>query len=107
LGAQDDIVFCGKRVNLTVSNIQAFPGVGPRVPAIGDEIDEDAAGNAATDVKTMAFILLVSAGPPNSAAHAAAIRQVDTFRSTWQTYVNGSATDGRGRFDTSLDPAVH
>ena len=57
--AQDDIVFCGKRVNLTVGNIQAFPGIGPRVPAIGDEVDEDAAGNPATDVKTMAFILLV------------------------------------------------
>jgi hypothetical protein len=56
-GAQDDIVFCGERVNLTVSNIQALPGVGPRIPAIGDEID-DAAGNAAPNVKTMAFVLL-------------------------------------------------
>ena len=105
--AQDDIVFCGKRVNLTVGNIQAFPGIGPRVPAIGDEVDQDAAGNPATDVKTMAFILLVSSGPPQSSAHASAIRHVDTFRATWQTYVNGPATGGRGRFDTSLNPAIH
>jgi hypothetical protein len=101
--AQDDIAFCGKRVNLTVANIQAFPGVGPRIPALGDE-DDDGKGN---DVKTMAFILLVEQGHPNGAAHAAAIEQVDRFRQTWQRYANGAATGGRGKFDTSLNPAVH
>lgn len=106
-GAQDDIVFCGKRVNLTAANIQAFPGVGPRIPQIGDETDHDAAGNAQTDVKTMAFILLVEQGPPVSTAHASAISQVDAFRRTWQVYANGSAAGGRGRFDTSLNPAIH
>jgi hypothetical protein len=79
--------------------------IGPRDNDAVD--DEDAAGNPATDVKTMAFILLVSSGPPQSSAHASAIRQVDTFRATWQTYVNGPATGGRGRFDTSLNPAIH
>jgi hypothetical protein len=107
LGAQDDIVFCGKRVNLSVADIQAFPGIGPRIPAIGDEVDQDAAGNPATDVKTMAFILLVSSGPPRAPAHASAISQVDAFRTTWQTYANGPATAGRGRYDTSLNPATH
>ena len=46
--ALDDIGICGKRVDLTVANIQAFPGVGPRVPAIGDE-DDDGQGNDVTD----------------------------------------------------------
>ena len=99
--AIDDVFFCGKRVNLTVANIQAFPGVGPRIPALGDE-DDDGQGN---DVKTMAFILLVEQGPPSS--HASAISQVDNFRRTWQEYANGPATGGRGKFDTSLNPAVH
>jgi hypothetical protein len=105
--AQDDIAFCGKRVDLTVANIQAFPGIGPRTPAIGDEVDEDADGNPADDVKTMAFILLVEQGQPKAPAHASAIGQVDNFRRTWQTYANGKATGGRGRFDTSLNPAIH
>ncbi len=99
--AQDDVVFCGKRVNLTVQNITLANG--PRSPALGDE-DDDGNGN---DVKTMAFILLVQQGPPNAPAHAAAISQVDTFRSTWQQYANGKATGNRGRFDTSLNPAIH
>jgi len=98
--AQDDIVFCGKRVNLTVQNITLANG--PRSPELGDE--DDGNGN---DVKTMAFILLVQQGPPNSAAHAAVISQVDTFRSTWQQYANGKATGNRGRFDSSLNPAIH
>lgn len=97
----DDIGFCGKRVNLTVANIQAYPGVGPRVPAIGDE-DDDGHGN---DVKTMAFILLVEQGTPRS--HAAAILQVDNFRRTWQQYANGPATGARGRFDASLNPVIY
>jgi hypothetical protein len=105
--ALDDLGICGKRVDLTVGNIQAFPGLGPRVPAIGDEIDRDATGAPRTDVKTMAFILLVQQGTPLSPAHASAIRQVDAFRRTWQAYVNGPATGGRGRFDTSLSPAIY
>lgn len=105
--AIDDVGICGKRINLTVANIQAFPGVGPRVPAIGDEIDRDAAGNAQPDVKTMAFILLIEQGTPTSPAHASAISQVDTFRRTWQAYANGPATAGRGRFDTVLNPGIH
>lgn len=120
--AQDDIVFTGTRVDLNVSDITAtqlvleaifgtppgaFARFGPRTPAVGDEVDEDAFGNPQLDVKTMAFILLVEQGPPNSAAHAATIDQVDTFRSTWQQYGNGPATGGRGRFDTSLNPVIH
>lgn len=102
--AQDDILFCGNRVNLTVADIQAIHG--PRIPAIGDETDTDANGNPKTDVKTMAFILVVEQSSPKADAHAAAIDQVDTFRRTWQTYANGKATGGPGRFDTSLTPAV-
>jgi hypothetical protein len=107
VAAIDDVGICGKRINLTVQNIQDFPGVGPRVPAIGDEVDHDAAGTPHLDRKTMAFILLVQQGTPQSPAHAAAISQVDTFRTTWQTYVNVKATGGRGRFDTVLNPAIH
>lgn len=77
------------------------------MPAIGDEVDRDAAGTPQADRKTMAFILLVAQGPPNSPAHASAIEQVDTFRHTWQQYVNGPATGGRGRFDTVLNPAIY
>ena len=105
--AVDDVGICGTRVNLTVQNIQDFPGVGPRVPAIGDEVDHDASGAAQPDHKTMAFILLVQQGTPRSPAHAAAISQLDTLRRTWHTYVNGKATGGRGRFDTVLNPAIH
>lgn len=107
LWAVDDVGICGRRVNLTVDNIRNFPGIGPRVPAIGDEVDHDAAGNPRPDHKTMAFILLVTAGTPQAPGHAAAIAQVDTFRQTWQAYVNGPGTGGRGRFDTVLRPAVH
>ena len=105
LGAQDDIIFCGKQVDLTVDDIAAigttfnFPPNGPRIPAIGDEVD-----SCGEDVKTMAFILLVEQGPPGSAAHASAISQVEIFRQTWEAYVNGPATDGLGMFDTDLDP---
>jgi hypothetical protein len=101
----DDIGICGKRVNLTVQNIQSFPGVGPRVPAIGDEVDHDATGTPQLDHKTMAFVLFVEHGEPGS--HAAAIGHVDNFRRVWQTYGNGPATGGRGRFDTVLNPAIH
>ncbi len=112
-GAQDDVVFCGKRIDLTVSDITiagAFglgPGNGPRTPAIGDEddsIDTPACGAGPTDVKTMAFVLLV---PDNPSQHRNAIKQVDTFRATWEAYGNGPATDGLGKFDTSLNPVCH
>jgi hypothetical protein len=103
--AIDDVGICGKRINLTVANIQVL--IGPRVPAIGDETDRDASGAAQSDRKTMAFVLLVAQGAPNSPAHAAAIDQVDTFRQTWQLYVNGPGTGGRGRFDTGLNPAIY
>lgn len=103
VNAIDDVGICGKRVNLNVGNIQAF--IGPRVPAIGDETDHDAAGAPQADRKTMAFVLLIAQGPPN--ARASAIDQVDTFRRTWQVYVNGPATGGRGRFDTVLSPAIY
>lgn len=114
-GAVNDQFFCGKRVNLTINDVINFPGAvinvpgfgpvnflanGPRIPALGDE-DDDGHGN---DVKTMAFILLVEQGP---SSHASAIGQVDTMRRTWQQYANGAATGGRGKFDTSLSPAVY
>lgn len=115
-GPVDDAIFCGQRVDLTIADILAAPFVefdpttfqqpfngGPRVPALGDEVDSP----CGEDRKTMAFILLVRGGPPSSAAHAAAIQQVETFRRTWEWYGNGPATGGRGKFDTSLDPSCH
>jgi hypothetical protein len=96
----DDIGVCGNRVDLTLANIQAFPGVGPRIPAIGDE-DDDGQGN---DVKTQAFILLVE---PGTGGLTESVRHVDTFRRVFQEYINGPATGGRGKFDTSLRPVVH
>ena len=101
----DDVGICGKRVNLTVQNIQDYPGIGPRVPAIGDEVDHDAGGNPQLDRKTMAFILLVAEGDPG--AHTSAISRVDNFRRGFLAYGNGPATGGRGRFDTVLRPAIH
>jgi hypothetical protein len=98
----EDINYCGKRVDLTVSNIQSYPGIGPRSPAIGDEVDHDADGNPQLDVKTMAFILLVK-----DRAALSDVSQVDNFRRVWQIYGNGPATAGRGRFDTVLNPRVH
>jgi len=113
-GPQDDVVFCGKRVDLNVSDITAIgpafaiPENGPRIPAIGDENDADdnAAGCGAgpIDVKTMAFVVLV---PGDPSQHMDGIAQVDTFRATWQTYANGDATGGLGKFDTSLNPVCH
>ena len=94
--------YCGKRVDLTVSNIQSYPGIGPRSPALGDEVDDDALGNPQRDVKTMAFILLVK-----DKAAISDVSHVDTFRRMWQIYGNGAATAGRGRFKTVLNPAVH
>lgn len=104
VAAQDDVLFCGQRVDLTLSDVTAAgaffgPGNGPRIPALGDEVD-----TCGVDVKTMAFVLLV---PGDPSQHAEAIQQVDTFRATWESYANGPATAGRGRFDSSLDPACH
>ena len=113
-GPQDDVIMCGKRFELTVADITnagtvfGIPENGPRIPAIGDE--NDAADNAAgcgagpIDVKTMAFVVLV---PGDPSQHTDGIAQVDTFRSTWQTYANGPATGGLGKFDTSLTPDCH
>ena len=98
--ALSNATFCGRRVDLDVGDIQAFPGIGPRDPAIGDEDDT----GTGIDVKTMAFVLVVE---PGSSPHTEAIRQVDAFRRTWQEYANGPATGGLGRFDTVLDPAIH
>lgn len=112
-GPQDDLVFCGKRVDLNVSDITAIgpifgiPENGPRFPAIGDENDAATnpdCGAGPIDVKTMAFVLLVPGDPSH---HMGAIKQVDTFRATWQAYGNGPATGGLGKFDTSLNPVCH
>lgn len=101
LSARDDVLFCGKRVELTVQHIVdfPFPNASPRVPPLGDEVD-----TCGEDRKTMAFILLVEQGSPASPAHASSVRRVDTFRRAWERYANGPATGGRGRFDTRLRP---
>jgi hypothetical protein len=84
-------------VNLTVNDIISHPAMGPRSPARGDEYDAHG-----IDIKTIAFVLLTM-----SPAHEDAVRRVETFRKTFEKYANGEATDGRGRFDTSLRPKVH
>lgn len=135
----DDIAFCGKRVDLAVDNITSLgqilgiPERAERIPAIGDENDvgpveacfsENLGGSLGpcADVKTMAFVLLVRSGPPNSAAHVPAINRLNEFRQAWQDYTNGPALGGRNadgvvrtpddpafipKFDTSLEPAIH
>lgn len=133
----DDIAFCGIRVDLTVDNITSLgtilgiPARGPRVPAIGDENDvgpvencfaENLGSGPCADVKTMAYILLVRSGPPNSATHMPAIERLNEFRLAWQEYTNGPGLGGRNadgevrapddpdfipKFDTSLEPAIH
>lgn len=124
-GAQDDFVFCGNRVDLTVNDIWAlndffgggFPTNGPRffldkdngfAPVfgqLGDEIDQvGGSGAPALDVKTMAFVLIVETDPGKKSS---AVKQVDTFRKTWEKYGNGPATADLGRFDTSLDPDTY
>ncbi len=133
----DDIAFCGVRVDLTVDNITnlgtilGIPERGPRVPAIGDENDVGPVENCLSeklgqgpcvDVKTMAYILLVRSGPPNSEAHMPAINRLNEFRLAWQEYANGPGLGGRNadgvvrspddpnfipKFDTSLEPAIH
>jgi len=93
--------FCGQRVDFSIADILAHPDMGPRLPASSDEND-DGLGN---DVKTMAFVLLTTR--QRLSAWQDDARRVDTFRRTWQSYANGPATGGRGRFDTRLDPPVH
>lgn len=130
--ARDDVLICGDRENLTVTNItnagtSLGPSNGPRDPVLGDEQDAGpgigpaddakcASDRECVDVKTMAFIMLVT-GDPSS--HASRISQVDNFRRVWEQYANGAATGGRGargqtgdanfikKFDTSLAPAIH
>ncbi|MCH8861863.1 MAG: hypothetical protein IID51_05075 [Proteobacteria bacterium] len=121
-GPQDDLVFCGDRVNLTLNDIWGlndffgggFPNNGPRFfldrnnlfapvfGVLGDEIDQVGGDGApALDVKTMAFILIAEQDPGKKSS---AVKQVNTFRKTWEVYGNGPATAGLGRFDTSLNP---
>ena len=68
---------------------------------LSNAVTNAACGPGPIDVKTMAFVLLV---PDDNATHRDGINQVDTFRATWQTYGNGPATGGLGKFDTSLSP---
>jgi hypothetical protein len=70
---------------------------------LGDEADLIDQNQKPVDVKTTAFVLVVQAGP----ADPAAVSLADTFRRTWQTYVNGPATGGRGKFDTRLNPPIY
>ena len=132
---RDDVLICGERVDRTLSDITDIgdlilpfiPSNGTRDPLIGDEQD-DGPGIGATDdtkctvdrecvdVKTMAFILLVADAPHKNSA---AVKQVDTFRQTWEEYGNEAALGGRGargvsgdadfiaKFDTSLNPKIH
>lgn len=130
--ARDDVLICGDREDLSVANITdagAFlgPSNGPRDPVLGDEQDAGPGIGAAddakcagdrecVDVKTMAFILLVTGAP---SSHASRISQVDNFRRAWEQYANNAATGGRGargqagdanfikKFDTSLAPVIH
>jgi hypothetical protein len=131
---RDDVLICGERVDRSISDITdigdfilPFPSNGTRDPLIGDEQDAGPGIGAAddtkciddrecVDVKTMAFILVVADAPHKNNA---AVKQVDTFRKTWEEYGNGAALGGRGargiegdgdfipKFDTSLDPEIH
>jgi len=133
--ARDDVLICGDRVDRTLADITDIgdvilpflPSNGTRDPLIGDEQDAGPGIGAAddtkctddrecVDVKTMAFILLVGDDP---ALRQSTIKNVDTFRQTWEDYANGAALGGRGargvpgdadyipKFDTSLDPDIH
>ncbi len=70
---------------------------------LGDEADIIDQSQKPVDVKTTAFVLVIQDGPPD----ATAVGLADTFRRTWEAYVNGPATGGRGRFDTRLDPPIY
>ena len=123
--SSQDLAFCGKRVDLTLTDITdvndvvfggGFPnngvrffldrdnGFAPVFGVLGDEIDQDSDGNHVLDVKTMAFVLIVETDPGKKSS---AVKQVNTFRETWEVYGNGPATAGLGRFDTSLDPDTY
>ncbi|MGH9427416.1 MAG: hypothetical protein ACRD2L_14080, partial [Terriglobia bacterium] len=142
--AMGGIAFKGKRVDLTIKNIEDFEArregsanpkgkrfwgskgnltlryfsdtrrVDPNGDArivlraedreLGDEADLIDLNGKPVDVKTVAFILIVRAG---SSTPASAISLVDRFRRTWEIYVNGPASGGRGKFDTRLNPHVH
>lgn len=107
--------FWGKKGNLRVRYFSDTGRVDPNGDAtimlsesdreLGDEADMIDMAGEPLDVKTMAFVLLVKDGPPPS--HAGAIGLVDSLRQVWEEYINGVATGGRGRFDTSLDPAIY
>jgi hypothetical protein len=107
--------FWGPKGNLKVRYLSSTGRVDPNGDAsvtldeaareLGDEADRIDSSGKPVDVKTMAFVLVVKSGTPLS--HSTAIAQADVFRRVFQTYVNGPATGGRGKFDTSLNPAVH
>jgi hypothetical protein len=143
--ARGGVLFRGKRVDLTMADIQAYEKlregndnpkgkrfwgpkgnlkvrynsitrlVDPNGDAsitlseedreLGDEADMIDQSGKPVDIKTMAFVLVVQNGDPS--AHSAAISQMDTFRKTWASYVNGPATGGRGKFDTRLNPSIY
>jgi hypothetical protein len=143
--AMGGIAFEGKRVDLTVKNIEDFEArregsdnpkgkrfwgpkgnltlryfsntrrVDPNGDArivlrsedreLGDEADMIDLSGKPVDVKTVAFILVVRAA--SNSSHANAIDLVDSFRRTWETYVNGPASGGRAKFDTRLNPLVY
>ena len=88
---------------------------------MAENLDDDNLGPC-VDVKTMAWVLVVRSGPPNSTAHMPAIKRLNEFRKAWQAYVDGPALGGRNadgvvrpphdpdfvpKFDTSLEPEIH
>lgn len=100
------------------------------MPAIGDENDvgplaaclDGGASGSCADVKTMAWILLVRPGPPNTQAHQPALKRLNEFRKAWQQYANDPALGFRNadgvvrtpdnpafipKFDTSLEPLIY
>lgn len=119
----DDSGYCGDRVALDLAT-PTGPGnllleLGPRVPAIGDEVDAVINGKT-VDVKTMAFILVV----PDMANFRDDVNHVERFRQAAEYYLNGPLIGHRNaagqvpddadydleiprKFDTRLDPAIH
>jgi hypothetical protein len=107
--------FWGPRGKLTVRYFSDTRRVDPSGDAkvvlseadreLGDEADMIDQNGKPVDVKTMAFILVVRSGPPSG--HGNAITHLDAIRRTWQSYANGPATGGRGKFDTTLNPSIY
>lgn len=107
--------FWGPRGNLQVRYFSNTRRVDPAGDAaitlaesdreLGDEADRIELNRTPTDMKTMAFVLLVEDGVPSG--RTTAISLVDQFGPTWQLYGNGPATGGLGKFATRLDPAIH